>query len=218
MQVHGETHEAETIVVNAGAHATEPPIEGLANVPWLDNARIMELNRLPGHLIVVGDGFIGCEFAQMFRRFGAEVTVIEPRRHLLSREDEEVSATLEEVFRKEGISLRLDDRVSAVACTQTGLEAKLEGGDCIEGTHILVATGRTPNTADLGECAGVDLDERGFSSSTISTAHLRTACSQRETSRAVLSSRMSHGTTTDCCSICSPDGGHRAVPVDSSRT
>jgi pyruvate/2-oxoglutarate dehydrogenase complex dihydrolipoamide dehydrogenase (E3) component len=163
VRVNGDTHEAEIIVVNAGAHATEPPIEGLADMPWLDNARIMELDRLPGHLIVVGGGFIGCEFAQMFRRFGAEVTVIEPGPHLLSREDEEVSSTLEEVFRTEGIRLRLEHRVTAVARTPAGVAVTLEGGDCMEGTHVLVATGRTPNTTDLDcECAGIDLDERGF--------------------------------------------------------
>jgi pyruvate/2-oxoglutarate dehydrogenase complex dihydrolipoamide dehydrogenase (E3) component len=163
VQVDGDTHEAETVVVNTGAHATEPPIKGLADVPWLDNARIMELDQVPGHLIVVGGGFIGCEFAQMFRRFGAGVTVIEPGPHLLSRADEEVSSTLEQVFRLEGISLRLENRISAVARTRTGVEVTLEGGDSIHGTHILVATGRTPNTADLGcEYAGIDLDEHGF--------------------------------------------------------
>jgi pyruvate/2-oxoglutarate dehydrogenase complex dihydrolipoamide dehydrogenase (E3) component len=163
VRVNGETHEADTIVINVGARAAEPPTEGLVDVPWLDNARIMELDRLPGHLIVVGGGFIGCEFAQMFRRFGADVTVIEPDRHLLGREDEEVSSALEEVFRAEDIRLRLETDVSAVACTVDGVEAVVEGGDRIEGTHILVAAGRTPNTTDLGcERAGIELDERGF--------------------------------------------------------
>lgn len=163
VRVNGETHEADSIVVNTGARATEPPIEGLADVPWLDNARIMELDRLPDHLIVVGGGFVGCEFAQMFRRFGAHVTVIEPGLHLLGREDEEVSSELEDVFRSEGITLRLESRASGVARTQSGVEVTLEGGDHIAGTHILVAVGRTPNTSDLGcERAGIELDEHGF--------------------------------------------------------
>jgi pyruvate/2-oxoglutarate dehydrogenase complex dihydrolipoamide dehydrogenase (E3) component len=163
VRVNGETHEAETIVVNAGARATEPPIDGLADVPWLDNVRIMELDRLPDHLIVVGGGFIGCEFAQMFRRFGAGVTVIEPARHLLGREDEEVSSAVEEAFRDEGIGLRLQQRVAGVVRAEHGMDVMLEGGDRIEGSHILVATGRTPNTTDLGcECAGIELDESGF--------------------------------------------------------
>lgn len=163
VQVNGETHEADTIVVNTGARAAEPPIDGLADVPWLDNARIMELDRLPGHLIVVGGGFIGCEFAQMFRRFGAAVTVVEPGRHLLGREDEEVSSAVEDVFLDEGIRLRLESRVAAVAGAEHGVEVMLEGGDRIEGTHILVATGRTPNTTDLGcECAGIELEEHGY--------------------------------------------------------
>lgn len=163
VRVDGDTYEAETIVVNTGTHATEPPIEGLADVPWLDNARIMELDELPDQLIVVGGGFIGCEFAQMFRRFGAEVTVVEPGPHLLGREDAEVSATLEDVFRTEGIGLRLESRAASVARTSIGVAVTLEGGDIIGGTHVLVATGRTPNTADLGcECAGIELDDRGF--------------------------------------------------------
>ena len=125
VRVNGETHEAETIVVNAGARATEPPIDGLADVPWLDNVRIMELDRLPDHLIIVGGGFIGCEFAQMFRRFGAGVTVIEPARHLLGREDEEVSSAVEEAFRDEGIALRLQQRVAGVVRAEHGMEVML---------------------------------------------------------------------------------------------
>jgi pyruvate/2-oxoglutarate dehydrogenase complex dihydrolipoamide dehydrogenase (E3) component len=163
VQVNGHTHEADTIVVNTGARAAEPPIDGLADVSWLDNARIMELAQLPAHLVVVGGGFIGCEFAQMFRRFGAAVTVIEPGPHLLGREDEEVSSAIEDVFRDEGIALRLGSRVAAVARAGHGVDVTLEGGDRIEGTHILVATGRTPNTTDLGcERAGIELDEHGF--------------------------------------------------------
>lgn len=163
VQVNGEMHTADVVVVNTGARAAEPPIAGLSDVPWLDNARIMELDRLPDHLIVVGGGFIGCEFAQMFRRFGAEVTVIEPGVHLLGQEDEPVSEALEEVFRAEGIRLLLDERVTGVQADGSSIHLSLASGARLTGTHVLVATGRTPNTDDLGcDRAGIELDERGF--------------------------------------------------------
>jgi pyruvate/2-oxoglutarate dehydrogenase complex dihydrolipoamide dehydrogenase (E3) component len=163
VNVEDETHTADGIVINTGARAAEPPIDGLPEVPWLDNVRIMELDERPRHLLVVGGGFVGCEFAQMFRRFGSAVTIVEPGSHLLGREDEEVSAALEEVFREEGIRLLLDDRVESVARTAEGVAVELEGGEEVHATHLLVATGRTPNTADLGcDAAGVELDDSGY--------------------------------------------------------
>lgn len=163
VRIDADEHTADRIVLDTGARAAVPPIDGLADVDWLDNARILELERLPDHLIVVGGGFVGCEFAQMFRRFGSEVTVIEPGAHLLSREDEPVSAAIEEVFRDEGIRLLLGERASKVSRTGGHIQVDLEGGASLSGTHVLVATGRTPNTDDLGcDAAGIDLDERGF--------------------------------------------------------
>jgi pyruvate/2-oxoglutarate dehydrogenase complex dihydrolipoamide dehydrogenase (E3) component len=163
VDVAGGTHTADHVIINTGARAAEPPIEGLADVPWLDNVRIMELEAIPQHLLVVGGGFIGCEFAQMFRRFGSAVTIIEPGPHLLGREDEEVSAALEEVFRAEDVRVRLNERVRSVRKTSSGVDVGLDSGESVEGTHILVATGRTPNTSDL-DCsvAGVDLDDDGY--------------------------------------------------------
>ncbi len=90
-----------------GARAAAPPLPGLDSVPWLDNGRILQLRELPSHLVVLGGGFIGCEFAQMFRRFGSDVTVIDAAEHLLAREDPEVSTALADVFRGEGIALEL---------------------------------------------------------------------------------------------------------------
>jgi pyruvate/2-oxoglutarate dehydrogenase complex dihydrolipoamide dehydrogenase (E3) component len=163
VSVQRETHTADRIVINTGARAAEPPIAGLAGVQWLDNVRIMELDELPQHLLVVGGGFIGCEFAQMFRRFGSAVTVVEPGAHLLDREDKEVSEVIEEVFREEGIRLRLGDRVESVARSTGGVDVVLEGGENVHATHLLVATGRTPNTSDLGcDAAGVELDDAGY--------------------------------------------------------
>jgi len=164
LQVDGDgTHTADLVVLNTGARAAQPAIEGLADVPWLDNVRLMELDRLPEHLLVVGGGFIGCEFAQIFRRFGSEVTIVQPGDHLLGREDEPVSSAIEDVFRREGIAVLLGEPVTRLQRRDGGgLSATLEGGREVSATHVLVAVGRTPNTEDLGcDRAGVRLDPGG---------------------------------------------------------
>jgi pyruvate/2-oxoglutarate dehydrogenase complex dihydrolipoamide dehydrogenase (E3) component len=163
VDVEGEIHTADVVVINTGARAAVPPIEGLARIPWLDNARIMELSELPEHLIIVGGGFIGCEFAQMFRRFGSQVTIVEHGQHLLGREDAETSAAIESVFRREDIRVLLGERVASFVTAGDEVRAMLAGGARLDGTHILVATGRTANTDDLGhEAAGIELDSRGY--------------------------------------------------------
>ncbi|HEX6836154.1 MAG TPA: mercuric reductase [Polyangia bacterium] len=163
VEVAGERHRAETIIVNVGVRPAVPPIAGLDEVPWLDNHRIMELRELPRHLVVLGGGYIGCEFAQMFRRFGAEVTIVDRNAHLLSREDPDVSTALEAVFRDEGIELRLGAEVARVGAVAGGQIAVTAGGDELTGSHLLVALGRTPNTDDLGcDAAGVERDRRGY--------------------------------------------------------
>jgi pyruvate/2-oxoglutarate dehydrogenase complex dihydrolipoamide dehydrogenase (E3) component len=151
-------------VINVGVRPLPPRVEGIDSVPWLDNRRIMELSSLPAHLIVLGGGYIGCEFAQMFRRFGSNVTVVQRGPHLLDREDPEVSAALEGAFRAEGIELLLGAGV-ARAFTRGGAEVgvALADGRQISGSHLLAAVGRRPNTDDLGcEAGGVRLDGRGF--------------------------------------------------------
>jgi pyruvate/2-oxoglutarate dehydrogenase complex dihydrolipoamide dehydrogenase (E3) component len=163
IEVAGERHEAAAIVLDVGARPAVPPVEGLDRVAWLDNRKIMELTTVPEHLVVLGGGYIGCEFAQMFRRFGARVTVIDPGEHLLGREDPDISAALEEVFRREGIELRLGARAARVDGAAGAIWVALEDGAAVEGTHLLVATGRRPNTDDLGcDAGGVRLDDRGF--------------------------------------------------------
>ena len=163
VEVGGERHRAATVVLDVGARPVEPPIPGLDTVRWLDNRRVMELPALPGHLLVVGGGYVGCELAQAFRRFGAAVTIVEPGPHLLAREDPETSAALEEVFRDEGITLHLGARAAEVAADEGGVAVQLSTGARVAGSHLLVATGRRPNTDDLGcEAAGVRLDPRGF--------------------------------------------------------
>jgi pyruvate/2-oxoglutarate dehydrogenase complex dihydrolipoamide dehydrogenase (E3) component len=163
VEVAGERHRAATIVLNVGARPAEPAIPGLEAVPWLDNRRVMELRQLPGHLVVVGGGYIGCELAQAYRRFGAAVTIVEPGPHLLGHEDADASEAIEGVFRREGIVLHLGVRPEAVTGGAGGVSIRLSTGTTLDGTHLLVATGRRPNTDDLGtDAAGVKLDGRGF--------------------------------------------------------
>ncbi|HET9553238.1 MAG TPA: mercuric reductase [Anaeromyxobacteraceae bacterium] len=163
VEVGGERVRAAAIVVDVGARPVVPPIPGLDRVPWLDNRRVMEVPELPAHLVVVGGGYIGCEFAQAFRRFGSAVTVIEPGPHLMAREDPEVSEALEGAFRAEGIELLLGARPLEVSGGPGRIAVALSAGGPVAGSHLLVATGRRPNTDDLGcEAAGVALDPKGF--------------------------------------------------------
>jgi pyruvate/2-oxoglutarate dehydrogenase complex dihydrolipoamide dehydrogenase (E3) component len=164
IEVSGVRHRGDLVVIDVGGRPVPPPIEGIASVPWLDNRRIMELEDLPAHLIVLGGGYIGCEFAQMFRRFGSAVTVVQRGPHLLDREDEDVSQELEEVFRAEGIELLLGARVArAFAGAGSLVGVGLEDGRELVGSHLLAAVGRQPNTDDLGCAAGgVRLDAKGF--------------------------------------------------------
>ncbi len=161
IEVNGERHAAETVVVNTGARPLVPSLPGLDGVPWLDNARLMELGTLPSHLVVLGGGYIACEFGQMFRRFGSRVTIVQRGSHLLDREDPDVSAALEEVFRKEGIRLLLGAEGRSVARKGKSIVLALATGRKVAGSHLLVAIGRRPNTDDLGcERAGIALDKR----------------------------------------------------------
>src|ERR687888_1042879 len=163
VEVNGERHRAATVVIDVGARPAVPPIRGLEAVPWLDNKTVMEIRTPPGHLVVLGGGYVGCEFAQMFRRFGSEVTVVDTLEHLMSREDPEISVELENVFRSEGIRLELGAKVERISRAGDSVRLELAGGVEIQGSHLLVATGRRPNTDDLGcDAAGIRLDPRGF--------------------------------------------------------
>ena len=162
IEVGGERHRAGTVILNVGARPSVPSIPGLDSVAWLDNARLMELRELPKHLLVLGGGYIGCELGQMFRRFGSEVTMLERGAHLLGREDPEIAAAVEEVFRKEGMRLEMNARFESVSRAGDEIVVKLHGKE-VRGSHLLVSTGRTPNTNDLGcDAAGIELDEHGY--------------------------------------------------------
>jgi pyruvate/2-oxoglutarate dehydrogenase complex dihydrolipoamide dehydrogenase (E3) component len=162
IEVNGERHQAPLIVLDVGARPAVPAIPGLEATPYLHNRTVMELPALPEHLIVLGGGYIGCEFGQMFRRFGARVTIIHRHAHLIDAEDPETSTSLEEVFAGEGIELQLDASVASVGRNGDGVVVRLRDGRELAGSHLLLAVGRRPNTDDLGcERAGVTLDPRG---------------------------------------------------------
>ena len=157
---------AERVFVNTGARPAVPPVDGLEEVSFLDSTSVMELGEVPGHLLVLGGGFIGLEFAQMFRRFGAEVTVIERGPRLAEREDGDVSEALREIFEQDGIRVLTDAEARAAEPADGGgVVLRVDGADgeeTLAGTHLLVAAGRRPNTDGLGlEDTGVATDGRG---------------------------------------------------------
>jgi pyruvate/2-oxoglutarate dehydrogenase complex dihydrolipoamide dehydrogenase (E3) component len=163
LQVGERTVRGEHVYLNVGARAAEPPIDGLADVPWLDNVRILELERLPEHLVVIGASYVALELGQVFRRFGARVTVIEAAERVLPREDDDVADEVRRVLEREGVRFEVGAHVERVAPTDDGVRVALEGGATIEGSHLLVATGRRPNTDRLDlHLAGIDTDEHGY--------------------------------------------------------
>ena len=167
ISVNGDLLQADRIFLNLGGRAVVPDIPGLSEVEFLTNVSILELDTLPTHLVIVGGGYIALEFAQMYRRFGARVTVVEKGPRLASREDEDVSATVREILEAEGIDVVVDAddiRISKIDSDFGGFElTPRAGADAITGSHLLMAVGRRPNTDDLSlEAAGVQTDARGY--------------------------------------------------------
>ncbi len=156
---------AETIVINVGQRPNIPPIEGLNSVPYLTSTSVMELGDVPEHLTVLGGGYIGLEFGQMFRRFGAEVTVVQRSGQLLPREDKDVADTVAEILREDGITVLLNSEAQSVSQENGQLSLTVKGEDgerTVQGSHILVATGRKSNSDTLNlEATGVQVDKRG---------------------------------------------------------
>jgi pyruvate/2-oxoglutarate dehydrogenase complex dihydrolipoamide dehydrogenase (E3) component len=157
---------AETIVINTGARPSVPRLPGLDGVASLDSTTVMELDRVPDHLIVLGGGYVGVEFAQMFRRFGAQVTLVQREPHLLPREDEDVAGEVAKILAEDGVALRLEAEAVRVAKRSGGVALTVrgpKGEEDLSASHLLVAVGRTPNTDGLGlDVAGVTTDERGY--------------------------------------------------------
>jgi pyruvate/2-oxoglutarate dehydrogenase complex dihydrolipoamide dehydrogenase (E3) component len=157
---------AERIFLNVGGRAVIPSIPGLDRVPYLTNSSMMEVDFLPGHLVILGGSYVGLEFAQMFRRFGSEVSVIEAGPRLIAREDEDVSRAIAAFLQKEGIRIYLNSHAIEMEQDRNRVDVKVRSGEQIShiaGTHLLVAIGRRPNTDDLGLGeAGVATDSRGY--------------------------------------------------------
>lgn len=156
--------EADKIFLNVGGRAVAPDMPGLADIEYMTNVGILELDTVPEHLVIIGGSYIALEFAQMYRRFGARVTVIEKGPRLTSREDEDVSATIKEILEAEGIDVVVGATAIQFTKRANGFEViPSEGAEPIAGTHLLVAVGRAPNTDDLGlDKAGVHTDDRGY--------------------------------------------------------
>jgi len=158
VSVNDKTLISRKIFINVGGRARIPPIPGLDQVPYLTNSSILDLDFVPPHLIILGGSAAGLEFAQMFRRFGSEVTIIEQADRLLPREDKDVSAAVLDIMTKEGISVALNAHNLVVKGLKEGLNVHN-----ITGSHVLVATGRVPNTDDLGlDKVGIATDEHGY--------------------------------------------------------
>ncbi len=157
---------APQIFINTGTHSASPAIEGLDTVPHLDNESIMELDRAPEHLLIIGGGYIGIEFSQMFHRFGSKVTVIQAGSQLLHEEDPDVVAEVTKILREDGIEVLLNAHTQKAAQANgvISLTVMVEGkAQTVEGTDLLVATGRIPNTHALNPAAaGIETDEHGF--------------------------------------------------------
>src|SRR5258706_8653492 len=166
VEVNGEVLPADKIFINVGGRALGPPIRGLDQVPYLTNSSMMQVDFLPPHLIVLGGSYVGLEFAQVYRRFGSDVTVIELSPHLIAREDEDVSRAVADILKDEDIDVRLNSKVVGVAKQGNNIEVTVESSGTksqVTGSHLLLAIGRRPNTDDLGlDKAGVATDSRGY--------------------------------------------------------
>jgi pyruvate/2-oxoglutarate dehydrogenase complex dihydrolipoamide dehydrogenase (E3) component len=164
----GEVRElsGEKLFIDAGTRPAVPAIDGLKDVAFLDSTSIMELDSLPEHLIVLGGGYVGLEFGQMFRRFGSRVTIVQSGPQLLTREDADVASAVAQILQQDGVTVLLNAKASGVTKTGAQIYVTVRMGDeshVVDGSHLLVATGRTPNTDILNlSAAGILTDKRGF--------------------------------------------------------
>ena len=166
VRVGDELLEADKIFINVGGRASVPPLGGIDEVSYLNNSTMMDVDFLPEHLIVIGGSYVGLEFAQIYRRFGSEVTVVERGPRLIHREDEDVSENIKTILEGEGIKIRL--RAECIAFEKRGDKVAVQvecstGDKSVIGSHALLAVGRVPNTNDLGlEHAGIEVDKHGY--------------------------------------------------------
>ena len=166
VQVGAEVFESEKIFINTGTRPAIPQIPGLDTVPFLSNETIMDLQAVPEHLLVLGGGYIGLEFGQMFRRFGSRVTIIHNGERLLPKEDPDITSSLQQALEAEGIEFRFNVVTKSVENRNGVIAVTVESGggaETLQGSHLLVATGRKTDTAELGlDAAGVSTDARGY--------------------------------------------------------
>jgi len=166
VRVGEELLDAEAIFINVGGRAAVPSMPGVTSTPYLTNSSLLDLEILPRHLVIVGGGYVGLEFGQIFRRFGSEVTIIEKAARLIAHEDEDVSKEVQAILELEGIHVRVNANCIALMNHGDQLGVRVdcsEGAPEVTGSHLLLAMGRAPNTSDLAlEKAGVARDERGY--------------------------------------------------------
>jgi pyruvate/2-oxoglutarate dehydrogenase complex dihydrolipoamide dehydrogenase (E3) component len=163
IEVNGESLTAPRIFLNVGGRPSIPDIDGLDGIDYLTSTSILGLEEVPRHLAVIGGSYIALEFAQMYRRFGAEVTVIERGGRLAPREDVDISEAIEGILAAEGVSILKNAERLSVSKQDGGISIAVDGVEKLEASHVLTATGRKPNTHDLGlEHAGVSTDRKGF--------------------------------------------------------
>jgi pyruvate/2-oxoglutarate dehydrogenase complex dihydrolipoamide dehydrogenase (E3) component len=166
VEVNGKVLEAEKIFINVGTRARVPDWKGLDEVPFFTNASMLDVDFLPEHLIIIGGSYIGLEFAQMYRRFGSKVTVVEMQDRIIARDDEDVSAAVQEILEGEGVEFRLRADCLEARATDSGIAVRVscqQGPEEETGSHLLLAVGRVPNSDDLGlDKAGIDSSQFGF--------------------------------------------------------
>jgi len=160
------TLSADRIFINAGARPSVPKLEGLKDVPFLDSTSIMELDAVPEHLLVLGGGYVGLEFSQLFRRLGSRVTIVQTRGQLLVGEDVDVAEAVLAIVKQEGINVMLSNKAERVMKSGGGIQLTVRAGKelrMVQGSHVLISTGRTPNTDSLNVgAADIATNERGF--------------------------------------------------------
>jgi pyruvate/2-oxoglutarate dehydrogenase complex dihydrolipoamide dehydrogenase (E3) component len=166
LKVGDDLLESEKIFIDTGGHPNIPVIPGLDTVSFLTNESILQLTTLPDHLLILGGGYIGLEFGQMFRRYGSRVTVLHTGKQIVPREDPEIAAELQKALEAEGIQFLLSTRATRVENKNNAVTLSFDGPErsaSVTGSHLLAATGRHPNTGDLGlDRAGIETDKRGF--------------------------------------------------------
>ncbi len=166
LEVNGNTIEGKIIFINVGTRPAAPPIKNLESVPWMDSQKLLELDTLPKHLLIIGGGYIGVEFSQVFRRLGSKVTIIQRGNQLMPMEDSDVSESIKDFLIEEGVEILFNSTTTRANSTNQSIELEIESDgkkQVISGTHLLIAAGRTPNSDTLNlEAAGIETYGRGY--------------------------------------------------------